>query len=51
VSSSNCASGPDLKGGKLGSCPGPPQVGIRGLHKKNSKKGNIKTLFENDNLE
>ena len=24
--------GPDLREGKLGSCPGPPQ--LRGLHKK-----------------
>jgi len=29
-------SGPDLKEGKLGSCPGPPQLG-GGLH-RNSKK-------------
>jgi len=29
-------SGPDLRGGKLGSCPGPPQV--RGVHKKTVKK-------------
>ena len=28
-------SGPDLRGGKLGSCPGPPQV--RGLHEKVKK--------------
>jgi len=43
--------GLDLRGGnKLGSCPGPPQ--LRGNH-KNSKKllGNIKILFEADNLE
>jgi len=47
-----CDVGPDLREGKLGSCPGPPQLG--GLH-KNSKKiitqGNIKILFETDNLE
>jgi len=29
------AAGPDLRDGKLGSCPGPPQLG--GLH-KNSKR-------------
>jgi len=28
--------GPDLREGKLGSCPGPPQ--LRGLHKKTVKK-------------
>jgi len=30
------AAGPDLREGKLGSCPGPPR--LRGLQKKNSKK-------------
>jgi len=46
------AVGPDLREGKLDSCPGPPQLGS--LH-KNSKKiitqGNIKILFKTDNLE
>jgi len=40
-----------FKGGQTGQLPRPPQLG--GLH-KNSKKtylGNIKILFETDNLE
>jgi len=38
------SSGPDLREGKLGSCPGPPQLG--GLH-KNSKKNYYLRKHEN----
>ena len=48
------SAGPDSREGKLGSCPGPPQLG--GGSTKNSKKllgylWKIKNLLETDNLE
>jgi len=43
-------SGPDLRDAKLGSCPGPPQLGGLYKHSKNYYLRK-KILFETDNLE